>query len=238
MSRLSPLFGVLLVACSAEVRQGTGDAETCDAECSLEDGSGGGRVDDDNVVADGGSGGYIGTAEGAGGANGTVVECTDHEVPLLPEWQPAGPPPDTSPSDQLTAARQALGGTWHGVVTTPWMAPYEVLASFQADGGYSAHCLYDSDNDGDDVDGCCRAFYYGSDLDSELKQWRLEDVSANGTFSGEIDIAFCYEGEECYLPSWQGEVDDLQFDATGDRLRFEFRHDGYGPVTFDLERVR
>jgi hypothetical protein len=128
-----------------------------------------------------------------------------------------------------------LAGDWRGAVTTPWTQPYSVLASFGADGSYSARCVENSDVDGG---GCCRAFYYGSDRNSALKRWSLTQASPDGSVSGSIDIAFCYDGEPCYAPAWQGELRRLERDATGNRLAFEFwRNDGYGPVRFDLERA-
>jgi hypothetical protein len=86
------------------------------------------------------------------------------------------------------------------------------------------------------ADGCCRALYYGSDRDSALKQWRLSSVGEDGTFSGELDVAFCYDGQACSAPAWQGELKKLEYDASGDRLRFEFWNDRYGPVALDLQR--
>jgi hypothetical protein len=156
-------------------------------------------------------------------------------VGTLSPWQPRQVDLQQGVEEVLQTARALLVGSWHGVVTTPWTAPYSysVQASFDVWGGYSAHCVQNSDYDGV---GCCRAFYYGSDRDTPIKQWRLSGVSQNGAVSGSIDIAFEYDSGFDY-PAWQGQLRGLVHDASGNRVRFEFwRDDGYGPVAFDLER--
>lgn len=143
--------------------------------------------------------------------------------------------PDTglSVQTQLKLARRSLIGDWHGVVTTPWVPQYQVTASFGEDGSYSASCDLNSDAN---TGGCCRAFYYGSDRDSELKRWDVSSVNADGSVDGNLDVAFCYD-DPCYLPGWQGKLRNLHGDQSAQRIRFEFwRDDGYGPVAFDLER--
>jgi hypothetical protein len=82
----------------------------------------------------------------------------------------------------------------------------------------------------------CIAFYYGTDEDTELKQYRIENLNIDGIVSGEIDVAFDY-GSEYGLPAWQGLIEELQIDAAAQRMTFDFwRDDGYGPVSFDLWR--
>ena len=143
--------------------------------------------------------------------------------------------PDTglSVQTQLALARRSLVGDWRGVVTTPWVAQYQVTAKFGDDGSYSASCDVNSDAN---TGGCCRAFYYGSDRDSELKRWDVSSVNADGSVDGDLDVAFCYD-DPCYLPGWQGKLRNVHGDLSGQRVRFEFwRDDGYGPIAFDLER--
>jgi hypothetical protein len=116
------------------------------------------------------------------------------------------------------------------MATTPWTTPYRVEVSFRDDGTYSAHCT-------ELAPECCQVFYYGSDLDSPLKRYRVGDATLSGNVFGEIDIAFIY-GDEESLPAWQGELSHIEVDAYGNGLRFEFaRSDGYGPLTYDLRRL-
>ena len=160
-------------------------------------------------------------------------ECTSPVSRELTAWQPRAHE-DAAVATVLDHAREVVAGQWQGVVTTPWVAPYAVTLGFTSDGGYSAHCDQNSDFGGGS--GCCRAFYYGSDLDSDLKRWTLSSVNEQGTVAGDIDIAFHY-GADFGLPAWPGKLANLDYDRTEDRLRFEFWHEGYGPVQFDLERV-
>jgi hypothetical protein len=140
------------------------------------------------------------------------------------------PPPfvaDVTLSD-LADAKSSMVGHWCGTQSNPWTGCYEVDLRFDANGHYSARSV-------DSWYG--PAFYWGTDDDTPLKKWRLEDALANGTVTGEIDVAFAYGGSQYGLPSWQGLLDDLAFDAARDRLRFEMRRDdGYGPLVFDLAR--
>ena len=124
----------------------------------------------------------------------------------------------------------AMVGNWRGIVTTPWIPPYPVALTFGNDGRYSAKSLDPSSS---------VAFYYGTDDDHAFKQYRLEDVSVLGRVRGEIDIVFGYGAGSYDVGAWQGLIQELVLDASGDRLRFEFaRSDGYGPVTFDLWRCK
>lgn len=165
-----------------------------------------------------------------GGAGAASADCSSPVLEPLADWQERTAH-QTGPQ-QLAATKQVLVGSWHGSVTTPWVPAYAVSATFGAAGDYSAHCDQNSDYAADS--GCCRAFYYGSDLDSPLKRWDLTDIHTDGKASGTIDIAFCDSGK-CWLPGWQGELSNLDYDQTGNRLRFDFDK-GNGRVTFDLER--
>jgi hypothetical protein len=134
------------------------------------------------------------------------------------------------PAELLAAVQTRLPGRWGGIATTPWTTPYRVELTFRNDGTYSGHCTEFSSD-------CCTAFYYGSDLESPLKRYRVADATLSGNVFGEIDIAFIY-GDEEYLPAWQGELSHIEVDASGHALRFEFaRSDGYGPISYDLRRV-
>ena len=182
-------------------------------------GSGGG------LVADGGEPNY--------GTDDPI--CTSPVTTKLAPFEPRVPE-DLGVSTQLALARRTLVGDWHGFVKTPWVEPYQIVLSFGEGGDYSAHCESNSDFGTTGASGgCCRAFYYGSDRDSSLKQWSLTSVGADNTIDGNIDIAFCYD--ECYLPIWQGKLRQVDYDQTGNRVRFQFwTDDGYGPLEVELER--
>ena len=121
---------------------------------------------------------------------------------------------------ELTAG---IVGTWHGCVSTPWTAMYEVTFAFDADGTYSAHT-------GEELDGVRMiALYYGSDDDAPLKKYAITDLQDSGLGIGEIDIYFD-----------TGTVRDSLRNVRlmGDKLEFEMFHDNrYGPLTFRLARV-
>lgn len=211
--------------------------------------------DETPVPATGGSGGSAavangGTAVATGAGSGTQGSAGGRDVyapgddlslgvdprctsPITRELSPflALEPEELGVQTQLALARRALVGNWHGVVSTRWVPQYQVSASFRDDGTYSARCDINSDVTG----GCCHAFYYGSDRDSELKRWSVSSVNADGSVDGDLNVAFCYG--DCYLPAWQGKVRRLHRAQTDQRIRFEFwTDDGYGPVAFDLER--
>lgn len=161
--------------------------------------------------------------------------ATDCPYPNFPatSWSPTEWVPFAAgdPEELLQAVRTSMVGSWHGIASTPWTTPYEVELSFGADGSYSSRCSLLSES------GCCVAFYYGTDDDTPLKQWRIEDASLSGNVFGEIDIAFDYFEEGYGLPAWQGKLTKIERDASGDGLRFEFQTDsGYGPVKYELRR--
>jgi hypothetical protein len=161
--------------------------------------------------------------------------CTSPVTTQLAPFQPRVPE-DLGVSTQLALARRALIGDWHGFVKSPWVEPYQIVLSFGESGDYSARCTTNSDFGATgDGGGCCRAFYYGSDRDSALKRWSLTSVNADNSIEGDLDIAFCYD--ECYLPGWQGKLRNVDYDQSGNRIRFQFwRDDGYGPLEVELER--
>ena len=188
------------------------------------------------AVSPGGTGGTFGGAGGTGGGwdGGPVGGDCPRSFAVtteLTEWQPR-PPPAVAPGEWLRELERAIAGTWRGVARTPagWTTEvYEVAISF-GEGGYSAHCTSTPTH-------CCVAFYYGTDLDYPLKAFRLLSTDSEGRAFGEIDIVFDYNDGFPGLPSWQGLLQNLELDATGNRLRFEFKtSDGYGPVRFDLSR--
>lgn len=146
-------------------------------------------------------------------------------------WQPPTLPTGTLDAlrDHIAQVRTEMVGSWRGIVTTPWVPPYGVELSFEADGHYSSRCLESSNT-------TCVAFYYGTDTDSTLKQVRLEDSTVFGKVSGEIDVAFSVDGTDFYLPGWQGRIKDLEVDASGQRMRFDFSTGEGSWISFDLWR--
>jgi hypothetical protein len=135
----------------------------------------------------------------------------------------------TDPYELLASTRAILPGRWQGLARTPWTTPYKVEIVLGSDGHYASRCT-------ELPDGCCTAFYYGSDEDTPLKQYRVEDATLSGNVFGEIDITFKYD-DDFGLPGWQGELSHVQRDASGNGLRFQFqRSDGYGPIEYDLRR--
>lgn len=168
---------------------------------------------------------------GAADAGSLASECPYPSYPPT-EWSPdPWVPVATSDAAELLAGIQAaMPGRWEGLATSPWTTPYRVELSFTADGHYSGRCTEVSSD-------CCLAFYYGSDDDTPIKRYRVEDATLSGNVFGEIDIAFAYD-DEYGLPAWQGELSHIQRDASGNGLRFSFAtSDGYGPVEYDLRRL-
>ena len=207
----------------------------------------GGTSSFSDVTQNGGSaaGGFAGPVTTSGGAAGSMGsdggppgDDADCSSPVTKELAPfvARASEDLGVSDQLAQASQAILGSWHGFVKTPWTEPYQIVASFNWEGGYSARCEQNSDF-GTANAGCCRAFYYGSDRNSPFKSWRLTSVNADHTVEGNIDIMFCDGEDNCRPPAWQGKLRMLDYDQTGQRIRFQFwRDDGYGPLQVELER--
>jgi hypothetical protein len=114
-------------------------------------------------------------------------------------------------------------GTWVGCATTPWTSPYWVTVSFQSDGTYSAR----ADENRDAL--VSSAFYYGSDADSPLKVYEVDDLQADLEGVGQIDVVFDV-----------GTVtrDELRnIRLMGDQLAFEYFHFDHGPITYELWRT-
>jgi hypothetical protein len=173
--------------------------------------------------------GYAGSAfAGNGGAGQTLPSCVYPPVDFTPsDWID---PPAQTPQEMFDSAVSGIVGSWHGVVTTPWVPPYEVVAEFDADGRYSASCVFNSDQ-------CCVAFYYGTDTDTPLKTYSIDDATLSGDVTGMITIAFDYGDNDFGTPAWQGELSHVDIDGDGNRARFDFNtSDGYGPVHFELQR--
>lgn len=183
-----------------------------------------------------GGGGQVGSAGApASGGAGSTEECSAGPIgPVFSLWQP-GAPADATIGVLLSGARAKLTGNWRGQVDSAFRSLYWILISFNADGSYSAHCSEHSDYPGSSP-GCCRAFYYGTDKDSSLKQWTLSTADDSGRTSGDLDIIYDYEtafGESGY----QGEIVNLEFDATGNRARFDFLYGDIMAGTYNLERM-
>jgi hypothetical protein len=184
-------------------------------------------------VGGAGSGAQVaGSSMGGGplGAGGSGVACSIQEA----EWEPAAWSEVTDEQtleERFAYVQGGIVGSWRGVVTTPWTVPYEIDATFDDEGHYSARCVHRSND-------CCVAFYYGTDDDTELKRYLIDDATLSGRITGLIDIIFGYDGfyEE---GGWQGELSDVDVDATLDRARFDFStSDGTGPLHFELERTK
>jgi hypothetical protein len=111
-------------------------------------------------------------------------------------------------------------GTWTGLVTTPWVPPYQVRMNFTADGHYAAHCL---------MPGCV-AFYWGSDADSPDKVYDIQGIALDGKARGEIVIWF--DGGDIN----HGVLRNIQLTQQSTALTFELWQDPYGPLKFELRR--
>jgi len=180
----------------------------------------------------GGFGGFGGFAGVGGQAGGTQVAdaCDYPETTFDPgSWQPDQTPRTLDAA--LAHLKSGFPGHWQGVVTTPWVPPYDVTLTFGADGSYSGACRWSSNM-------CCVAFYYGTDDDTSLKQYALDTVTAAGVVGGPIDIIYDYQAAGYAESGYQGDLRRVELDATGNRLRFEFWYGGqYGPLKFDLVRA-
>lgn len=126
----------------------------------------------------------------------------------------------------LDVMRTQMVGHWHGTTTTPWTPAYPVYLALESDGTYATRSSGDQP-----------ALYYGTDLDTPLKTWALDDLSIYGLASGSIAIAFDYGGGGFDVAAWSGELDDVQLDAAGNRLQLSYTtSSGYGPIQLDLWR--
>jgi len=141
-----------------------------------------------------------------------------------PRPAPTGPVEDLR--DYLEGTRSGLVGHWRGTTTTPWDGPYSVYIAFEADGHYATRSSSASP-----------ALSYGTDLDTPLKRWALDDISVYGAASGSIDIVFDYGDGQFGLAGWTGELDEVTIDAAGNRAHLELTtSNGNGPVQLDLWR--
>jgi hypothetical protein len=122
--------------------------------------------------------------------------------------------------EELTAG---VVGTWRGCVTTPWTPMYEVTVTFRDDGTYSAVTT-------EELDGQHMiALYYGTDDDSPLKKYAINDFQDSRLGVGQIDIFFGTDVN-------RDELRNIRL--MGDKLEFEVFHQlQYGPITFQLTRV-
>jgi hypothetical protein len=177
---------------------------------------------------EGGAGGAVshpaGGVAGEVTVGGVVDECLPYAGDLPRGWaESLDPPPDVSAARFIEGVRLSMIGDWWGVATTPWVPEYAVFFRFTEDGHYSARCIYQ-----EPADCPCRALYYGTDLEDPLKVWSL-DTTDGVTANGLIDIIYWYPPDAAYESGHQGYLADVELDATGDRLRFDFMYDEYGP---------
>ncbi len=208
---------------------GTGSTPRTDSATSTSTGA---------VTGTGGEGGAGGAvSHPAGGVAGEVTvggvvdECLPYAGDLPRGWaESLDPPPDVSAARFIEGVRLSMIGDWWGVATTPWVPEYAVFFRFTEDGHYSARCIYQ-----EPADCPCRALYYGTDLEDPLKVWSL-DTTDGVTANGLIDIIYWYPPDAAYESGHQGYLADVELDATGDRLRFDFMYDEYGPIPYELER--
>ena len=191
------------------------------------------------ACGNGGTGDIGGSAAGgAGGAAACMpwmpMTCSFPPLAIsLAPWE--ADEQQRSLDEALERAIAAIPGDWHGTATSPWEPPYEVSLSFTTAGGYSAHCAWSSNM-------CCVAFYYGTDDDTPLKRYQLDQISIEGHLSGSIDIVFSYPdglgGVRYDRSGYDGAMKEVELDATRNRLRFQFWYgDHYGPILYDLERT-
>ena len=152
-------------------------------------------------------------------------------VPWSPEpWVPST---ITDPVELFNAARSGIQGRWEGLATTPWVGSYRVEITFGADGTYAGRCTEFSRE-------CCNVFYYGTDLDTPLKTYSVEDATLSGNVTGALVLVVHYYDsppDEFTISSYPGDLSHIEFDATGSRMRFELRRSGKGPILYDLRRL-
>jgi hypothetical protein len=167
---------------------------------------------------------------------GSALDQCPHRLP--PPTVPWSPEPwvqsaITDPAELFNAARSGMPGRWEGLASTPWVGSYRVEITFGTDGTYSGRCTEFSTD-------CCRAFYFGTDLDTPLKTYSVEDATLSGNVLGELAIVVHYyysEPNEFTVFDNPGELSHIEFDAAGLRMRFELRRNGKGPILYDLRRL-
>jgi hypothetical protein len=171
----------------------------------------------------------------ASDAGSTVDQCPYRLPPPTIPWSPDPwvPSAISDPVELFNAARSGMPGRWEGLATTPWVGSYRVEITFGADGTYSGRCTEFSTD-------CCEAFYFGTDLDTPLKTYSVEDATLSGNVTGELVLVVHYyysDPNEFTVSSYPGDLSHIKFDATGSRLRFELRRNGKGPILYDLRRL-
>jgi hypothetical protein len=154
------------------------------------------------------------------------------EMPVV--WQPPAWEPfvsDAGRDELFKIVKETFVGRWHGLATSPfpYPKPYLVDLEFKADGHYGGRCS-------EVMQPCCRAFYDGTDRESELKQYRLLDAQASGYVIGDIDIV--YPSGDGFVPAGhQGRLSYIERDRSGNGLRLRYGTDARNVVQFDLRRV-
>jgi hypothetical protein len=128
----------------------------------------------------------------------------------------------TVTASSLAELQSGLVGTWQGCVYTPWVPPYYVTMTFNADGTYQAESS-------ETIDGQAMvAMYYGSDSPSPEKKYAIDTFQGSMGY-GYVDVFF-----------WAGDTnrDPLSHVKLMDgKLSFDFmHHNQYGPLTFKLVR--
>jgi hypothetical protein len=132
----------------------------------------------------------------------------------------------------LECYRNKIVGTWIGKNENPWTEPYYVEITFFADGKYSAHSLSQAAYNGYKEKMLISALYYGTDMDSDLKTWEINDVWANGEAAGELIIYFDVVGT-----TTTDSFRKIKFCNSFNLLQFDLWHfNMYGPVHYTLIR--
>ena len=132
----------------------------------------------------------------------------------------------------ITEIKNNMVGDWIGNVTTPWVAPQNVVFMFNSDGTYSGKALT-ATNFAYPTEFWGSALYYGSDIDHESKTYNIYDVQADGKATADITI---------YFHENSTNVDRLRhisFSPDGNYLEFElWHHMTYGPIKYKLTRYQ
>ena len=101
---------------------------------------------------------------------------------------------------------------------------YNIVFKLDSNGHYSAY---------NPEPNSTSALYYGTDEDSDNKNFHLEDILANGTGVGKITIQFDVGTTNV------DQISNLKFNSTYDTLSFNmWHHNQYGPLEFLLVRTQ
>lgn len=123
-----------------------------------------------------------------------------------------------APTPELEGVAQLMVGQWRGTQTTPWDGTHAVVLTLFANGRYSGTA---SDT---------WLFYSGESCAYHRDFWRLEYGSSALAF-GELQMS-----QELGSSCMRAQLRRIQANAKS--LRFEvWRFEGYGPITFDLQRA-